>query len=321
MSKSDDQFVDQKDDVSQTVLPAYVFSAENLGASRSSEIDLVTLVQIVWSRRYLIAGVVTIFMAIASAIAFLSTEWYRSDALLAPSDSQTSRAGSSSGLGSIGGLAGLAGLSIEDSGGAEAVAILESRDFARSFIVKNNLMQVLFADEWDSEAGNWRSDNPAEQPDIRDAIKIFDEDVRTVSKNAENGLVTLSVVWTDASIAATWVSDIVRQLNEQMRAQALADTQTNIAFLEEQLESTNVAMLRQSVANILESELEKLMLAKGELEYAFRILDSPQIAKRPYRPKRLLIVLGAMMLGGVLALFYVLFEYMLRRTIPDEDMA
>ena len=52
-----------------------------------------------------------------------------------------------------------------------------------------------------------------------------------------------------------------------------------------------------------------VMLARGNKEYAFRVLDSAQIPKEPIRPKRLLLVVLGTVVGGLLAVFFILMSY------------
>ena len=39
----------------------------------------------------------------------------------------------------------------------------------------------------------------------------------------KSGLITLSISWNDPYVAAQWANDLVKQLNEQLREQAIAD--------------------------------------------------------------------------------------------------
>jgi len=318
METPEDDVVDKSNDSIRDRMLVYAVPADSMVTKESAEIDIATLIQIIWGRKLVILGIVAIFAAASLVLAVFSTEWYLSDTLLAPAESQSDR---SRVAGSLGGLAGLAGISIEDDQSAESIAILKSRDFTRSFIKKHNLLPVLFSDEWDAATGKWREEDSAKRSDIRDAIAFFDEDIRSVSQNSENGLVTLSVTWTDPQLAADWVNGMVTALNEQMRQRALTEAEFNIEFLEEQLSQTSMAILQQSLANVLEGELERLMLAKGDKEYAFRQLDTPQVSKRPDRPKRALILLVGTILGGICAIFYTLLEFALKRQSAEISSA
>jgi uncharacterized protein involved in exopolysaccharide biosynthesis len=91
-----------------------------------------------------------------------------------------------------------------------------------------------------------------------------------------------------------------------MRARALGEAEANVAFLQAELESTNVVTLQQSIGRLLETEMQKLMLARGSEEYAFRVIDPAQIAKEPDKPNRALVIALGFLAGGLLALLWVL---------------
>jgi len=57
---------------------------------------------------------------------------------------------------------------------------------------------------------------------------------------------------------------------------------------------------------LLESELPKLMLAKGNEEFAFKIVDPAVSPKHRVRPKRALTAVIGTILGGLLGMFIVL---------------
>jgi len=271
-----------------------------LGAP-DDEISLRELWGILWRGKWIVIALTAVFAVGSVAYALLAQEWYRAEVLLAPAEAQ-----STSGLGGqLGGLAALAGVTVGDGDSAEALAVLESRDFARSFIEDKNLLPVFFAEKWDPAAGRWLGDDPAEWPEIRDAVKYFQEKVLRASQDRQSGLVTLAVEWTDPEIAADWAGTLVQRLNSRLREGALAEAETNVAYLQSELAQTNVVTLQQSIGRLLESELQKLMLARGNEEFAFRTLDSASPPKERSRPKRSLIAIIGPMLGGILGVLLV----------------
>lgn len=279
----------------------YVVPPESL---QTDEISLADLWDIVWHGRWLICGITAVFVLSAVAYALIATEWYRADVLLAPAEDRSTQSLTSR-LGGLAGLAGLAGIGVGGGDSVESIAVLQSRDFTRSFIEDRNLMPVLLAEDWDAVAGRWKDENPEDHPDVRDAIKYFDENVRVVTKDTQTGLVTLQIEWTDAEIAADWANDLVARLNDNMRQRALKEAEHNVEFLQGELTATNVAALRASAGSLLEMELQKLMLAKGNDEFAFRVVDGAQVPKERERPKRVLIVALAVVIGGAIAILFV----------------
>ena len=265
-------------------------------------VSLLDLWLILWRAKWQIIGITAIFAALSIPYALVQTEWYRSDVLLAPAEEK-----STSGLmQQLGGLVSLAGVSVGGGGNTQPLAILRSRDFAADFIARNNLLPVLYSDSWDVTTESWIAEDPEERPDMRDAVKYFRERIVTVAEDTATGLVTLSVVWTDAVIAAEWANLMVRQINEHLRQRELREAEANIAYLEEELGNTNVFTLQQSIGRLLEAELQKLMLARGNEEFAFRVIDRANVPKIRYWPNRKLIVVLATFLGGMLSVLFVL---------------
>lgn len=267
---------------------------------RGGRPDLAELWGTIWTQRWLIVAITSVFVAVGITYSLLATHWYQADVTLAPADEESLPAA----LGQFAGLASLAGMTVPASGSTEAVATLRSRAFAAEFINDRGLMPVLFADEWDPETVAWRRSDRA--PRLGDAVKYFLEAVLRVSEQRQTGLVVLSVRWTDPALAAEWANDLVRRVNERLRKSAVSESERNIAFLKDQVASNVVVPLQQSASRVLESELQKLMLAKGNEEFAFKVIDPATVPLLRFKPQRTLITLLSAIVGGILALVVVL---------------
>jgi uncharacterized protein involved in exopolysaccharide biosynthesis len=284
------------------------------------EISLLDLWNILWDGKWL--GIaITAACAIAAVVyALAATEWYRAEVLLAPAEERSSQ-GLSGQLGGLGGLAGLAGISVGGGSSAEALAILRSRQFLGRFIEDFDLLPVLLADQWDADAGRWIVEAGEDEPDIRDAVKVMQDDVLSASEDNQTRLVTVAVEWTDPEVATTWANALVERLNDRMRQQALVEAEANVAYLQEQLGSTTLVTLQQSIGRLLESEMQKLMLARGNEQFAFRVLDPAEVPKERVRPKRTLMVALAIMLGGMLSVLVIFLRHGLRRRERGDSSA
>jgi len=274
-------------------------------------IDLIELGRTAWRGRWRIVAVTAVFVAAGAAYAVLATPWFRAETLLMPAEEQ--RTGGL--LTELGGLAGLAGVSVGVSDSAEPIAVLQSQGFTKQFIEEESLIEVLLKDEWDAEAGRWKEADPAAQPDWRDAVKYFDEEVRTVSEDARTGLITLGIRWTDPVVAADWANKLVKRLNDRMREQALLEADANLKYLQTQLETTSVVSVQQAVGRLLESEMQKAMLARGKQEFALRIIDRAEAPREPFKPRRLIVVLLSAVAGGLLSVLYVLVRQAVRNRV------
>lgn len=265
--------------------------------SADDDITLSSIWAVVWRDKWLIVALTGLSGLLAIAYALLATEWYRADVLLVPAQQDAM-----SGFGEqLGGLAALAGMATapSDASTSEAIAVLQSRAFAREFIEDNRLASA-FTD------GSPVAANPAAAPaDMRQAVRFFHENVLRVSEDRDTGHVVLSVEWTDPALASSWANTLVARINARMRQRALKEAEANVEYLQAELETNKLAPIQQSIGRLLETELQKLMLARGREDYSFRIVDPATAPDRRARPKRTLIVLSAAFLGGVLALLVV----------------
>lgn len=288
----------------------YVVPRDALGRE-GDEISLLDLWNILWDGKWLGIAITAVVTIAAVIYALLATEIYRAEMLLAPAEERTAQ-GLSGQLGGLSGLASLAGISVGGGGNAEPLAVLQSRAFLREFIEERELMPVLFADLWDAERGSWIVAEGEDAPDIRDGVKLLQEGVLAVSEETGTSLVELSVDWTDPEVAADWANDLVARLNDRMRQRALVDAEQNVTYLQEQLASSSLVALQQSIGRLLETELQKLMLARGNAEFAFRVLDPAVAPKNRVRPYRTLIVALAIIAGGMLSLLVIFLRHAVR---------
>lgn len=273
------------------------------------EISLLDLWNILWDGKWL-GIVITAACAMAAVVhALAATEWYRAEVLLAPAEERSGQGLS----GQLGGLAGLAGISAGGGSNAEALAVLRSRQFLSRFIEDMDLLPVLMAERWDADAQRWIVEAGDTEPDIRDAVKFMQDNVLSASESSQTRLVTVAVEWTDPEVATTWANALVARLNDRMRQQALAEAEANVAYLQEQLGATTLVTLQQSIGRLLENEMQKLMLARGNEQFAFRVLDPAEVPKQRSRPNRTLIVALAVVLGGMVSVLAIFLRHALRR--------
>jgi len=257
--------------------------------SHEDEIDLLELWETIWSGRWLIVAITCLFTLSGIAYALLAPEVYRAEVLLSP----TEKKGGGT-LAQFGSLASLAGISLPGAGESQGIAVLKSKDFARAFITDLNLMPLLVE-------GAYLGD---QKPDIRDAVAAFDG-IRAVAEDSSTGLITLSIRWKDPDVAAEWANALVTRLNDRLRLQAQEASERNVAYLQREIAATSVVSLQQSMGRVLEGEMQKLMLARGNEEFAFKVIDRATPPKQREAPKRTLIALVSMLAGGFLGILVI----------------
>jgi uncharacterized protein involved in exopolysaccharide biosynthesis len=278
-----------------------------------SYLDLGTLVAILWQRRWWIVATTVLFTAAFAAAAFIITPVYRATTVLVPVDPEKSGMASlGSALGQFGSLASLAGLELGSGSGAaeESLAVLRSREFTEAFIRENNLMPLLFHRRWDAKSGQWKGD-PEDHPTLAQAYKYFDKKVRRISQDKKSGLVTMHIDWRDRQAAAAWSNELISRVNAEMRARAIAKTNSSVGYLQNELAATSVVEGRQAISRLMEAQINRRMFANVTEEYAFRVVDralEPDLKDDVVRPKKaMMIAMGAclgFLLGASAALVF-----------------
>ena len=278
--------------------------------TNSHDVDLFALVSVIVRRRLTVLATLIVVTGLAVAVAFLMTPIYQSEVLLAPVRDDQGQQGLAAMAGQLGGLLPLAGLSGQSGNETkdQALAILRSRSFTERFIEENELLPVLFAERWDAEAERWAVESGVKAPTLFDGYRLFDEQIRTIREDSTTGLVTVTVEWKDRLLARDWARDLVDRLNNSMRDQAIKESQLKIEHLEEQVQSTSVLNLQEVMYSLMEQEISTIMAANVKEQFVFKILDPAAVSDpdKFVRPKRLLIILGGLMIGFVLGLMAAL---------------
>lgn len=288
------------------VMPKEAFAVR----SDDDDIDIAAAWRSLWDGRWLVVGITAIFATFSVAYALIATEWYQADVLLIQAEERQVHGLTAQ----FGGLASLAGISVGGGSTAEPIAVLTSREFAREFIEDHDLLTVLLFNQWDADAEKWHGHNPDNWPDIRDAVVFFDEKVRSVREDSKTGLVRLSVRWTDPEVAASWANELVERVNSRMRQRALADAKANVSYLQTELAATSIVTLQESIGRLLESEMQKMMLARGNEEFAFRVIDPANAPKERVWPRRTLVAVAGTLAGSLLGVMVVLARSFVRLT-------
>jgi len=262
------------------------------------ELRLPELIAVLRRRRRLVAVFALVAMLAAGVIGVVLPKTYKAVIVISPAATPQingTTGGMSSLITQFGGLASLAGLAPGgDTKRAESLAVLQSELLTEKYIRENDLLPVLFARIWDAHNRTWRETDPQRIPTLWKGNEYFKKHVRTVVTDTKTGLVTLTIAWRDPRVAAKWANDLVSITNQYLRKKAIDESERNIAYLNEQAARTDVVQVKQAIYAILQTEINKEMLARGNEEYAFKILDPAVPPERPSTPPVWAMVLGAL---------------------------
>lgn len=268
----------------------------------SNEMTFSDVAIVVRDRWWLPVAVTLIFLAVALAYDFLATPVYRAEVLLAPA-SQTQGSGPLSSMaGALSGLASLAGLSLSSLSGNQAqtqiaIATLRSRALIEQFVKDNDILPVLYARRWNPLRKTWKSASKSKRPTLWDASELFRHKIEVVDFDRLSGLVKLEVKWKNAKVAADWANGLVALTDARLRKKAITQAQRNIEYLERQQKVTKDVDVNMAISRILEEELDQEMLASGNRQYAFDVIDPAVPPGRPEWPPRAILALGGAFVG------------------------
>ncbi|MEK1977249.1 Wzz/FepE/Etk N-terminal domain-containing protein [Vibrio parahaemolyticus] len=301
------------------------------------EIDLRELLKALWKGKLLIVATTFVF-AISSVLYALSlSNIYKADALLAPAE--TSNGGGLSKMaGQLGGLAALAGVNLgagESSQTDLAVQVMKSRQFVEAFINKHDLLVPLMAaTDWDLEnnklvldkklydpkTGAWLREAQGLRgavPTAQEAFEVFNQEVLSITQDKESGLYRISVKFYSPYLAKDWVTWLVEDINKVMRERTINETTQNLSYLNIQLKKTAVTDMQSTFYKLIEEQTKSLMLAEVQEEFIFKIVDPAVVPEVKNGPQRALICILGTLIGGVLGVVIVLFNFAFRKKSND----
>jgi LPS O-antigen subunit length determinant protein (WzzB/FepE family) len=288
------------------------------------EIDLKELFAVLWAGRLKIFAITAVFAIASMAYALSVPNQYKATALLMPS--QSDGGGLSGALGQLGGLASLAGVSIgggESSESQVAQEIMKSWSFIESFIANNDLAVEVFAAEgWDKGSNRLHIDQDVYDietnawlieddygvmgpPNSWDLYESFSK-MFAVSEDKKTGLVSVSIEYYSPLLAKHWLDLYILAINKHMQEQKMIKVSRNIEYLEAQIEKTAITEMQEVFYTIIEEQIKSKMLAEASPNYAFEAVSPSMVPAEKSQPKRALICVLGLLLGGMLSVLLVL---------------
>ncbi len=303
--------------------------------SNDNEIDLREFFSILWQSKRAIILITLLGAILSLGFALTQPNIYKANALLSPIDDEDEGSLNSL-LGQFGGIANLAGISIPSTSNnipnsELALEVIKSRAFIKKFIQKHEILPYLFAvDYWDidsreiildkriynSNLKEWLRDVSPPQTKIPSSQEAFEEfiSILTLEQERSNGLVNISIKHQSPDIAKQWIDWIVEDINEVMRQKTINESKESIEYLKKQASETNLNNLDQVFFSLMQSQMQKMMLAEVRREYVLSTVDSAISPELKSEPNRILILLIGTFLGALSAIIYVLSKFFLTKT-------
>ena len=298
------------------------------------EIDLREIFYVMLRGKWIIFSLTT-FLSIAGVLYSLSlSNIYESKALLVPvnTSSGISRSLQSSTTRNLAGLAGINLPSGGDDGNSEkALKKISSLSFFENNILHNIFLPNLMAlESWNFqknelvydesiykiESNKWvrKYSYPMRQiPSAQESFYVFKNNHLNVTKDEENGFITISIKHQSPYIAKRWVELIIDEVNTFYRKKDQIESETAVDYLNKQISMTGLSEIKQVMAQLLQEETKKLTLIEANQFYVFDYIDPPAIMETKAGPKRAVICIVFALFGVLLSVFIVLIKHYLFR--------
>ena len=294
------------------------------------EIDLRELFAVLWGGKKTILSIVFLSGLFSALVALYLPNKYTAEALLAPRSDGPAGGALAQMASQFGGLASLAGVNLGGLGdqGATVVAIemLKSREFFGTYLYDSVLVDLMAAEGWERGTGKiliddslfdtstaaWVRDVGEEfevKPSVQEAHMEFSKEFLSDTEDKTTGFVTVAVTHYSPTVARNWVTLIVKGVNEAVRARDVEEAEKSIAFLNQQRLKTNLVSLTEVFAELIEQQTKTVMLANASDEYVFQVIEPPVAPELKSEPKRALICVLGTLLGGMLAVVFVLIRH------------
>ena len=277
-------------------------SSQPIVTERGDGIDIISIIHVMWRYRYVIGVASILFALLAVYVALTAKEIFRAEVVVTLVH-DNGLSGNGGGLaGQLGGLASLAGVQLGSGGGADANAqgVLASRHLIEELIKQQNLVPLL-------------TEGMGKRSTLWFAVKRFKETILNIHDDPLKGLTTVTIDWFDPTVAAKWANGFVALANDIIRTQAFDDASRNVAYLTKQISQTSEVEVQRSLADLIENETKKLMLANGRRDFAFRSVDPAVPPEVRHSPRRTLLVISGTALGFFLGTLFALSHDAFRR--------
>ena len=287
--------------------------------STQDEIDLISIFKTLWQGRKMIFFITSFGAILSVTIALLLTNIYRSETILQP------RNADEGGLSQYAGLASMAGISLPSAGGDSSIEVMEiikSRSFVKHLISFENVLPSLMAAEtynestkeltfnpelYNSEKKQWLKGPSANKPKPTyiDAHTNYIRKLK-VEQSIKTGLVTITFEHISPVFAQEFLALIVSEANNLKRQKDIVSSEKAISYLNEELANTPLAAIKESINQLIEDQLQKMMMAKVHEEYSLVVIEPPFIPEVRFFPVRSLISIIGTLIAGVIAVIFVL---------------
>jgi uncharacterized protein involved in exopolysaccharide biosynthesis len=299
---------------------------------RGDQVSLTLIFQLAWRIKVWLFLSLIISVGCAVFYSLQLPNIYRSEArIVAANETQGKASGLASQLSSV---SAIAGINLGGGGEKKSVIALEtmrSRQFFTYFAEKYQILTPVVAGyRWDpqsdqllldpelidAETGRWirpsvelRTAEPSMQEGYEAFVKRFGS-----SQDKLTGIVTVSFEFVSPKLSQAWLSLYIKEINDVMRAQDIAEAESAIKYINEQMEKTQLVEVKNLLFSLIEEHTKTLTMANARKDYVFKMIDPPYLPEVKSGPFRSVIVLLTVLVNCFLFLIFIMLYLLLFAT-------
>lgn len=300
----------------------------------SNYVSLKELVLLLWTRKFFIIFIVTIFAILSVIIALSIPNKYisQSNLRIVEESAKSSMGGISSQYSDIASMAGINLPADNEKSKAQlAIETLKSRDFLSHLITFDDVLPNLMAAKrfdieskstifdpkiYDAEKKLWvrtPKNNQKVIPSYLETHEDYIKDIISISYDRKTGFIKISVEHISPYFAYSFLSLVISELNNVSRIRDLEKADKSVKYLNDQLSLFQQADIKKSINLLIERQFEVKMLANTRDDYLITPLDRPFVPEKKSSPSRSIICIAITLFGFLLSAGWVLFtNYFLR---------
>lgn len=297
----------------------------NVNNSNSEdELDIKELLLVIWEGKKLIVRITAIITLATLFYALMLTNYYKSEALLVSRDSSQNQ----SLLSQYSGVASMVGVNLSTSGGGsgdEVIEIIKSRKFVRHLLTHENILPSIMAAKgfdtstkellfdkniYDPATKKWSgSFNGGKKPSYLEAHNVYKDYIISVSMSSKTGFILISVEHISPIFAKEFLELIIKEVNMLLRKRDMEESDQALQYLKSELSKTSLVEIKGSINALIESQLEKQMMAQINEDYFLIAIEPPFISERKSKPNRGIIMVTGVIIGFIISLFIVVLRH------------
>ncbi|MGK9165873.1 hypothetical protein KXR53_06230 [Inquilinus limosus] len=285
---------------------------------RSSESIAQEVIASTWHRRWLVALIVLVALALGSLWIMMSPTRYTARLVVMPTEASQQlsdllrNAGASVIANSLSSLTGNEQITYFDRFSKQLTAVSTAAALKEHAGLVEGLMNL----RWNDERKIWESGSVLTP--VKAALGLdtsVDTSAQAVAEflrrnlnqeqDRDSPITTLSIDAEDAEVARQTLGYLHRYSDDQIKQAIYQQTQSKLEYLQRRLQNVTVNDYRQTLIGLILDQEKILMLIQPNLPFAAEALEQPEVLSEPSSPKkgRILAVAGllGLLLGAAIA--------------------